>query len=521
MTDQRQQAWAALRASVEAQVRGAYALGPGAVVALVLTLLGRYEQAVEAEVDALRAAFEARLAALAADVAALKAATAKDSHNSSTPPSGDVTRRGRRPRSLRGQSGKRSGGQPGHPGTTLALRAEPDALHTHAPAACAHCGYAFPAAVAAVAVPGERRQVFDLPALTLVCTEHRLAECRCPGCGAWARGAFPPEARATVQYGPGVLALGVALTAQHLIPVARAAEILSTVAGQRISPATLLTAEARTAAAVAPVVARIHAGLARAPVLQCDETGFFVVEGRGPAVSWWLHVACTRSLTYYHAHRRRGRAAFAAIGLLPTYPGTVVHDGLESYRAAAYPCRHALCGAHLLRELTFLAEDCGARWAAAFKRSLRAMKHAADRARAAGAAALDRATRRRYRRRYAALLAAGEAAEPPPAHAPGRTRGRYRRTPGAQLLHRLRRDEDAVLRFLEDLTVPFDNSEAERDLRMMKVEQKVSGGFRTPDGAHRFCTLRSYLVTARKQGVAALDALRHALTGQPFQPAIP
>ncbi len=476
------------------EVLAVYAQGPDAVAALVATLV-------------------ARVNALEARVAALEGAQAKDSHNSGKPPSSDVTRAGRAPKSLRGKSGKAPGGQPGHPGRTLALRAAPDAVLTHVPAACHACGLAFAAGAPTPPVAGERRQVFELPPVALTCTEHRVAERVCAGCGATTRGTYPLEARSTVQYVPGVLALGVYLTAQHLLPVARAAEVLGALVGQRVSPATLVAAEARGAAAVAPVTARIRAGLAASPVLHLDETGFFVAAER-----WWLHVVCTPTLTHYAAHPKRGTEAHAAVGLLPGYGGTAVHDGYASYFTHG-GCRHALCGVHLLRELTYLAEECGARWAAALKRALLAMKHAADRARAAGGAALPRAALARYRRRYAALLAAGDAAEPPPTRAT--KYGPPRRTPGGQLLARLRRDQGAVLRFAHDLAVPFDNSEAERDLRMMKVEQKVSGGFRTPAGAHTFCALRGYLSTARKQGRDALIVLRDLLAGCPFTPAVP
>ena len=468
--------------------------------------------------DAVLALFAQVLAPLVERVRALEAERAKDSHNSSKPPSTDPARTGRAPRSLRGRSGQRPGGQPGHPGRTLALRATPDVIRTHAPAACARCGGAFAPGAPAAVVAAERRQVFELPPVALVCTEHRVAERTCAGCGATTRGAYPPAARSTVQYGPGVLALGVYLTAQHLLPVARAAEVLGALVGQRVSPATLAAAEARGAAALAPVTAHIRAGLAASPVLHLDETGFFVADGPGPMRRWWLHVVCTPTLTHYVAHPKRGTAAHAAVGLLPAYAGTAVHDGYASYFTHR-GCAHALCGVHLLRELTFLAEEGGARWAAALKRGLLTMKHAADRARTAGAAAVPRAALARYRRRYAALLAAGEAAEPPPVRAS--KFGHPRRTPGAQLLLRLRRDQGAVLRFLTDLRVPFDNSEAERDLRMMKVEQKVSGGFRTAGGAATFCALRGYLSTARKQGQSALGVLRDLLAGQPFMPAVP
>ena len=466
------------------EILAVYAQGPEAVVALVTALCER-----------------------------LRRATATDSHNSGRPPSTDRTRarRGHAPKSLRRPSGRRPGGQPGHRGATLAPRATPDAVVWHVPEACGCCGHAFAAdALAGIPVTRERRQVFDLPPLRLVCTEHQVTERACPHCGAVTRGGFPAEARATVQYGPGVLALGVALTAQHLLPVQRSADVLTALTGQRVSPATVLAAERRVVGVLGPVLARIRAGLAASPVLHLDETGFFVARQRR-----WLVVACTPTLTLYAAHAQRGTAAHDAMGLLPTYTGTAVHDGYASY-ATYRGCRHALCGVHLLRELTYLAEEEGARWAAAFRQALEAMRRTTVTARAAGRTCLDARTRRRYRRRYAALLARGEAAQLP---APPVRRGvRHPRHASAHLLGRLRRDREAVLRFVEDLAVPFDNSEAERDLRMMKVEQKVSGGFRTAAGAATFCALRSYLVTARKQGVGALAALRDALSGAPFLP---
>jgi len=318
---------------------------------------------------------EAVVALITALCAQLARATATDSHNSGRPPSTDVTRCGRTPKSLRRRSGRRPGGQPGHRGATLAPRELPDAVILHAPPACDACGHVFAVdAPPGVALPAERRQVFDLPPLHLVCTEHQVTERPCPHCGAVTRGRFPGEARTVVQYGPGVLAAGVALTAQHLLPVQRAADVLAALTGQRISPATLLAAERRIVDVLAPVLAHIRAGLAGSPVLHFDETGFFVATERH-----WLHVACTPTLTLYTAHPKRGTAAHDAIGLLPTYAGTAVHDGYASYPTYR-GCQHALCGVHLLRELTYLAEEDRApatrRWAAAFRRTLETMRRA-------------------------------------------------------------------------------------------------------------------------------------------------
>jgi transposase len=485
------------------EILAVYAQGPAAVVALVTMLL---EQ----------------IAALEARVSALEAQVGKDSHNSAKPPSSDRVRDpARRPRSLRGHSGRRPGGQAGHDGTTLRCRATPDAIVTHVPTHCDMCGCSLPVALHAVReVSAERRQVFDLTRPRLVVTEHRVVDQQCRRCGAWTRGAFPEDVRATVQYGPELAALAVYLTTQQLLPVARASELLSHLAAQPVSAATVLAAEARAATALAPVRAALQAALLRAPVLGVDDTSVFVT--REP---WALYTASTPRLTAYRVLRFRGRRAYDAIDLLPHYHGTVVHDGAQSFGTvpapAPYPCQHALCGVHLLRELTWLAEEYHLSWAQQLKQHFLRMKRTVDRAKAAGRSALARTTRARYRRQYAALLATGEAAEPPPTRRPGHTRGRLYRTPAARLLLRLRRDADWVLRFLDDFAVPFDNNDAERDLRMMKVEQKISGGFRTPAGATRFATIRSYLNTARKQGHTALDALRALFAGHPIMPALP
>lgn len=309
------------------EVLAVYAQGPDAVVSLVLTLVERIN-------------------ALEARVAALEAERAKDSHTSSKPPSSDLVRK---PRSLRGKSGKRPGGRPGHQGHTLELSAAPDAVVEHAPLACAGCGAVFGGGgvtsegfdgAGRRRVPGERRQVFELPPVRLTCTEHRLLEQRCAACGTWTVGCFPPTVRTTTQYGPGLLGLGVYLTTQHLLPVARAAEVLAALTGQSVSPATLVAAEARGAATLGPVLQRIHAGLLRAPVVHVDETGFFVAGRRQ-----WLHTVSTPTLTYYTPHAKRGCGAHDAIGVLPAYTGTAVHDCYDSY--FTYPCRHALCVVHL------------------------------------------------------------------------------------------------------------------------------------------------------------------------------
>ena len=234
----------------------------------------------------------------------------------------------------------------------------------------------------------------------------------------------------------------------------------------------------------------------------------------------WAHVASTDRLTHYAIHAQRGVAATGAIGILPDFQGVSVHDGFASYRAYTQ-CRHALCNVHHLRELTFLEEEYAQAWAAELKDLLRQMRAAAEQARGQGLTQVPPAQRAFLHRRYRELLATGLAANPPPPAArrhPGQ-RGRLAQSPARNLLERLLLDQEAVLAFLDDLAIPFDNNQAERDLRSLKVHQKVSNCFRSDAGAAAFARIRGYLATLRKQGHALLAALETVFADRPLYPA--
>jgi transposase len=260
------------------------------------------------------------------------------------------------------------------------------------------------------------------------------------------------------------------------------------------------------------VEAAIKDALVQAPVMHSDETGV-----RRAGALAWAHVASTDRLTHYAIHAKRGSQATNAIGILPSYRGVSVHDGWATYRAYTQ-CRHALCNIHHLRELTFLEEEYKQSWAKDLKQVLREMNAAVEQARAQGQSHLSASARDAFVARYDALLASGLAANPPPQrHGPPR-RGRVKQSPARNLLHRLWRDKEQVLAFLDDFTIPFDNNQAERDLRMVKVQQKISGCFRTSGGSDAFARIRGYLSTLGKQGVALLAALQTVFAGQPLYP---
>lgn len=469
-----------------------------------------------AELEAENAQQREQIATLLGRVRDLEARLAKDSHNSSKPPSSDgLKRQLPRTRSLRRKSGKKPGGQLGHPGETLHLVAEPDAVVEHRPAVCTACQMPLEDSAASqvvAVVARERRQVQDVPPIRLHVTEHQALSVRCPSCQQVTAGTFPPEASSRAQYGPRLRALAVYLVAQQFVPYARTRDLLADVTGARLSVGTLVEWVQQSAETLKPVEKNLKAALQRAPVLHSDETG---VRRNGRLA--WAHVASTDHLTHYAIHAKRGSEATEAIGILPSYRGVSVHDGWKPYQAHTR-CRHALCNVHHLRELTFVEEQYDQAWAKDLKALLLEMRAATEQARAAGQARLPAAPRDTLVARYQHLLALGLAANPPPPRR-AHQRGRTKQSPVRNLLERLLLGQAQALAFLDDLTIPFDNNQAERDLRLLKTQQKISGGFRSDGGSDAFAVLRSYLSTLRKQGGALLAALQTLFTDSPLYPA--
>jgi transposase len=462
-------------------------------------------------VKAENAALREQVKALLVRVQELEARAAKDSHNSGKPPSTDGLKR--KTKSLRTPSGKKAGGQLGHHGETLHLVATPDAVVEHRPAVCTACRAELDDEDGAAVVGRERRQVQELPPVRLWVTEHQALRVRCPRCQAVSVGAFPAEAPSRAQYGPQLRALAVYLVEEQLVPLGRVQQLLRDLVGVGLGRGTLVRWIQQASTTLAPVEAEVTAALRRAPVLHSDETG---VRRGGTLV--WVHVASTPTLTRYAVHAKRGGEATDAMGILPDYTGVSVHDGWKPYQRYTR-CRHALCAIHHLRELTFLEEQYQQGWASDLKRLLLEMKAAVEQARSEGLRHLPSASRAAFVARYQALLAAGHAANPPPVRRP-RQRGRVKQTPARNLLERLWLGQEQVLAFLDDLTIPFDNNQAERDLRTLKTQQKVSGCFRSDPGADAFARLRGYLATLRKQGQPLYAALQTVFAGRPLYPAL-
>jgi len=458
------------------------------------------------------AALAQQLAKQGAVLQELQARLAKSSHNSSKPPSSDGYGKVKRTASLRKAGDKPNGGQPGHEGRTLMAVEHPERTVTHEVPICVHCQ----TSLQGIEVVGyEERQVFDLPAIRIEVTAHHAEIKVCPACGKPSKGTFPDTVTQAVQYGPTVQTWASYFTNYHHIPVERTTEIFEDLVEHRMSEATVLKASEHLDTCIAPSTEAVQDLLRDAEVLHVDESGLRV---RGKL--HWLHVACTERLTSYEVHAKRGHEAMAEAGILGPFRGTMVHDHWKPYFTYD-KCDHALCNAHHLRELRFIATQYQQAWANDMAALLVEIKAAVE-ATPAPAMRLSPPELLAFETRYDAVVQAGFDANPVPVlttEGEEKKRGRPKQPPPVNLLLRLRDFKGQVLAFMSDFRVPFDNNQGERDIRMVKVKQKVSGGFRTLEGAQRFGRIRGYLSTARKHAKNVFEAIRDAFEGTPFIPS--
>ena len=462
-----------------------------------------------AEQAALIETLRARIAEQDRAIGELQARLGQNSRNSSKPPSADgYSKPPSKDRSLRRKSGRKPGGQQGHQGHHLERREDPDLTLVHAAECCEGCGGDLSGSPI---VESQSRQVFDLPEVPrLHCVEHWIQRRRCDCCGHLTSSAFPADAKAPVSYGPRIRAMGIYLVSYQHLPYARAAEILSDWAGATVSVGSLQAFVAEGADGLEVFLEEVRCALEGSPVVHFDETG-----GRIDGELSWIHCASSETLTLYMAHAKRGRDGIDAAGVLPGFGGTAVHDGWAPYRVYDN-ARHALCGAHHLREL-ISAEEAGQSWASAMSALLLDVKDTICHARQEGRDALDEHALETVVDCYREILAVGYEQNPGLAAEAGSSR-RPKRTKAQNLLLRLDERQAEVLRFAHDFQVPFDNNLCERDLRMVKLQQKISGCWRTREGAERFLAIRSYISTARKQGQRPADVLTKLAGGEPWLP---
>lgn len=437
----------------------------------------------------------------------LEAGRATDSHNSSKPPSTDGFHKPA-PKSSRKKTGRKPGGQKGHPGSTLTLSENPDRVILHPVSTCLRCGLDISTTSAEV----ERRQVIDIPPLRLEVVEHRFESKVCPHCHAVTTSHQDArEITTATQYGPRIKALGVYLKTYQLLPFKRASELIRTLFGGTLCEGTLANMVKGVSGTLDASLAVISDILTNAKVAHFDETGSSV-QGK----LHWFHVASTEKVTQYAMHQRRGAVGMNAMGILPKFTGRAIHDHWKPYYTYE-GCSHGLCNAHHLRELTFIHEVVGQEWAASMKDLLLRILAAVDAAKAENRTRLEDDEVSRFVGCYETIIEEALVSNPQPEPVP-RKRGKPKDSKAGNLARRLKVHRKEALAFMYDFSVPFSNNLAEQDIRMMKVQQKVSGTFRSTEGATNFCRIRSYLSTARKQGRGILAVLAKAITGDPFMP---
>lgn len=448
-------------------------------------------------------------------IAELEAQVAKNSRNSSKPPSSDGYAKPKQLSSTRERSGKPPGGQVGHPPHLLKQVDLPDHVFRHSLDTCTDCGSSL-AHVPTLEV--SKRQVFDLPPRKVEVFEHQTEKKHCRHCGATSWSAYPPEVARPVQYGPHLKALCVYMTQYQLLPYRRCVDFLRDAWGHTISEGALVNFNRECHQFLEASEQVIVEGLKSAAVLCVDETGM-----RCEKRLQWTHVCATDRLTHFVLHPNRGEKAMRAQGILPFFKGRAVHDHWKAYYRFQ-GMDHGLCNAHHLRELKHIHEEHGERWADRMRRLLLSMRQAVEEAKAAGSTEVSARRLSFFERRYGEILECGmayharrrkEEGEDP--EQPAR-RGRKKQLPGKNLLDRLNEHAHETLAFLYDFSIPFTNNQAERDIRMVKLKQKISGCFRSQAGGSYFARIRSCLSTARKQNQELLSVLYHAFIGSPFIP---
>jgi transposase len=463
-----------------------------------------------ADKDRLITDLYALVAELREEIKKLKEQISKNSQNSSKPPSTDGLSKPD-PKSLRTPSGKKSGGQQGHASHYLEAVASPNYIQTHRVVQCERCANN----LETIEAEGfEERQVFDIPAPSIEVTAHRAETKRCT-CGQVNTARFPTEVTASVQYGSRIKAVAVYLNQYQLIPYSRTEEMLESLYGVSLCEGSIYNFNLQTYHALEETEAQLKLAIQQQPVVHSDESGVRV-EGKLN----WVHAASTAEFTHYQHHEKRGKVAMDEIGILPNYEGILVHDHLKSYFNYTL-CEHSLCNAHHLRELVFLLEHGLLAWAGEMIHLLVIMKKCVDRAKNRSHDELNLKLKRLLVLRYRSILEEGvkhdnslvvnnsELSIPP-------KRGRKKQSKAKNLLDRLHQYETEVLRFLSDFQAPFDNNQAERDIRMVKLKQKISGTFRSNFGADLFFRIRSYLSSAKKQGHNMLEALTLSFRGCPL-----
>ena len=431
----------------------------------------------------------------------LEARLNKNSNNSSKPPSSDGFKK---PINMRQKTGKLTGGQPEHEGRTLEKVENPDKIIDLKPQQC-ECG----CCLSDVEGITYTRQVIEIPEIRVTVTEYRTHEVVCPDCQKVHKTEFPETVTQPVEYGENMQALMTYLTNYQLLPLERATEIISDIIGQKVSEGTLVNVNNRVSKKLKEVETSIKQQLIDSPVVHFDESGI-----RCDGKTRWLHSASTEQLTYYAVHEKRGAEAAEYIGILPNFNGTACHDHWTPYYTFD-SCSHSECNAHNLRNLKGVYENYKYKWAEDIASLLIEIKRRVDALKSEGQIEMNPEEINKYDATYKDIIAEGKLECPVPLD---EKTGKPKKNAGHRLLARLEKYDIETLSFMYDFDIPFDNNLAERDIRMVKLRQKISGSFRGKESPNVFCRIRSYISTCRKNGQRVMESLVKAVKGEPFMP---
>lgn len=413
----------------------------------------------------------------------------QNSKNSHKPPSSDI----KKPAIPRKKGGKR-GGKDGHKGNTLKMVEKADHYETNRPEQCKRCGSSL------AGLPGRKgdevRQVYDIVLQPMQVTEYTYEVVTC-NCGAVHCGSFPSYASQSVQYGPNVKALWTILNNECRLPYEKISQLTKDLFNQPVNVATVLNSTQQCFERLAETEAHIKSKVEQAELAHFDETGV-----RASTKNHWVHVASTKEWTYMFGHEKRGKAALdSAYSVLPNFKGRAVHDCWRSY--FNYDCEHALCNAHLLRELTSAKEQ-GRKWAGQMHELLMTMYHASEK----GTSTVP--DYESWVKKFQAICALGDKEEPAPQKG---KRGKPKRGKSRNLLERLLKYQDEVLAFAKYENVPFTNNLAERDIRNVKTKIKIATSFRTFNGLQVYSGIQGYISTLKKQQLHIFQNIKALFEG--------
>jgi transposase len=447
------------------------------------------------------ALFQTENERLRQEITDLQARLNQDCTNSSRPPSSSPFIK---PHSLRVKSGLKPGGQPGHKGSTLQIKENPDVVVEHKVETCQHCGNNLSGETATIS---QSRQVWDVKIVPLV-TQHQVQSKTCAVCGKTTTAAFPQGVDHYIQYGDHYKAFMIDLNKGNFIPYKRLAAFSQDILDIPVSQGTLVNMVYEFGHSLKDSMDYIKDQIKQSPVVHFDETGT-----RNQKINYWLHSAGNDRFTYLETHPKRGSVAMDAIGILPGFSGTAIHDFWKPYYHYE-SCQHALCNAHILRELNGIEENYNQTWPVQMKDLLLAIKQSIE----DNLGILDLETFEDFSTRYDEILDLSEKENPLALNirTPGHKRGRRAKGKARNLLERMQNYKWDILRFMVNPEVPFDNNLAERDIRMSKVWLKISGGFRSDQGNAAFDRIRSYIATAIKQGISVFKAILAAVSGKPL-----